>query len=303
LELLILISEWDYDFILRSKKFEIIIKRTLENFNVVYFVYEKPMLALRYIKAIKAIHGKTNLITKETLQRICTDAFERINNSSNFLSKRRKTDFDEFENDCSKCMTCPDMDCDRRNMSCSLTNVMLINEISEFLPQKIIDNANISNKYFGFDIRKIDPKHFEHIYYENPQFALEYLKLLTNFDVKISEKFVHIVERGLIESIHRRLRKNKIFIEILKILNNVNYKHYHLNDLRNEMLAFIQHNKEIVRTDSEIALECINFLSINGEAGIAFDIFPEFKHLPKGEEDLSTLKSFVNIFKKNEKFN
>ena len=65
------------------------------------------------------------------------------------------------------------------------------------------------------------------------------------------------------------------------------------------MFKIILDNKEIARKDSETALECINFLFTNGQIKIAFDIFPEFKHFSKGkEEDLSILKSFVNIFKK-----
>jgi hypothetical protein len=294
-EFLILLSELDYDFILKNDRVGRFIKESFNYLHLESLLRENPMFTLRYIKALKKIHKKTDLIDTNTLQEISIGIFNKMTYDYSISEQRRK-DFNENKNDCFKCMFCPDINCERRNTRYSMENIRIINEISESLPKEMVYNSDLM-KLLIFDVKERD---FERIHYENPLFALEYLKLLLNFNNEPQPNII-ILERDLLEYIHHRgLKNNEIFLELLKILNRQNYRPFRLDDLKDEMIKLMLYNKEIVRKDSEVALECINFLSIYDETKIAFDIFPEFKHLfSKDKEALSLyLQTFYNIFKK-----
>ncbi|KAA6344203.1 hypothetical protein EZS27_008174 [termite gut metagenome] len=246
---------------------------------------------IKYIKAIKKIHEKTSLINPDILQRICIDIFEQILNNN--------SQFDARKNDFNKCVNYDKIDCNICNKALShydrVYYIEIVNELSDFLPKEETYRSRIIELFMN-DKKNSD---FERTFYEDSLLTIEYFKLLINFDIE-PEHQLRYIEGGLSEYLHQVRRDSKVFLEILKTINRMNRasRHNHLKKLLNEIVQFMCENKEYIRESPEIALESINLLLTNNQTKTAFDIFPEFGQIPKREEELLHLQTFLNIFRK-----
>jgi hypothetical protein len=300
LEFLILISELNGDFTLKSNKMlKEYFGKSLSLQHIENSFCENPLFALKYIKAIKKISQNTNLVNIAFLRNISINFFDQIVSCKSTSNK--------YDNNFDKCEFCDKrFDCDMRKdrhriyddfgeVPNYIDSISIINEIAEFLPKEQHFRSEIEKRFLIYDRHK----DFDRIFHENSLFAIEYFKLLINFDIE-TEHQLRYLERELSEYLHRGRRDSKVILEILKALNRMNrvLRYNNLETLFDEIVQYMRENKEYIRENPEIALESINFLSNCGQPKIIFDIFPEFGQISKRGEELSHLQTFYNIFKK-----
>jgi hypothetical protein len=285
LDCLVLISELNVDFIVKSDILRKILRENFEKIlyhpNIEYLLDENPMFVLKYIKAVKKIHTHTNLIDIDILKKFSINIFNQITERNTLFSGG----IDAFFN--------------KRTFSHYGVGfyMQIINELSDFLPKEEIYHSKFI-KLLMYDNKNSD---FGRISYENPLLSIEYLKFLINFDINIETKnLLRYIERGLLEYLHQGRKDNTVFLEILKTINRANevLMHNYLGELLDEVIRFMRKNKEYIRETPDIALESINILSNYGQPKIVYDIFPEFKYISKSGKELLYLQTFFNIFKK-----